>query len=58
MRHTIETAPNVVILEGLPGADGATTIKVVADFRADLARIVAPIAQPNIGGGRRTRPAA
>ena len=50
--------PNVVVLEGPPGADGATTIRVVADFRADSARIVAPIRQPNSGGGNRTRPAA
>lgn len=50
--------PNVLVLEGLPGTDGATTIRVVADFRADSARMVAPIRQPNVGGGNRTRPAA
>jgi hypothetical protein len=50
--------PNVVVLEGMPGADGGTTIRVVADFRADSARIVAPITQPDVGGEHRTRPAA
>lgn len=50
--------PNVVVLERLPGADGATTIKVVADFRSDSARIVAPITKPDVGDRNRTRPAA
>lgn len=50
--------PNVVVLEGPPAADGETTIRVVADFRSDSARIVAPIVRPDIGGGAQGRPAA
>ena len=50
--------PNVVVLEGLPNAEGATTIRVVADFRSESARVPAPVRAPNPTGGSRTRPAA
>ena len=48
---------NIVLLEGLPG-DGATAVRVVADFRPDLARVAAGTRLRDIDGGNRTRPAA
>jgi hypothetical protein len=53
-----EVAVNgLVILDGLPGGPGDTTVHVVADFRAGLAAVGAPVAA-RAGGGGRTRPAA
>lgn len=47
---------NLVVLE-LPTGAGARLIKVVADFRPDLARVAALLRPVGPGGGR-TRPAA
>ena len=48
---------SIVLLEGLPG-DGATTVRVVADFRPDLARVCAGFHSRSRDGGSRGRPAA
>jgi hypothetical protein len=49
---------NILLLEGLPGAPGESTVRVVADFRSDLARAEARVRPAHRGGGKRTRPAA
>ena len=48
---------SVVLLEGLPG-DVATTVRVVADFRLDLAHVSATFHPRHVAGDTRTRPAA
>lgn len=49
---------NILVLEGLPGAPGESTVRVVADFRSDLARAEARVRSAHSGPGTRTRPAA
>lgn len=49
---------NVVVVEGLTSVDGESTVRVVADFRSDLACVAARVASGGSGGGNRTRPAA
>jgi hypothetical protein len=48
---------NIVVIEGL-GDAGGHLIRVVADFRPDLARVEAFLRTIDRGGGGRTRPAA
>ncbi len=49
---------NVVVLDGLPSADGESLVHVVADFRADLGRVASRARSGNPADGNRTRPAA
>jgi hypothetical protein len=49
---------NIVVLEGVASVDGAGAIRVVADFRSDMARVAARLGTNGLGGGNRTRPAA
>jgi hypothetical protein len=48
---------NVVVLHGLPGGPDGSLIRVIADFRPELARVQAFLHRFHPGGGR-TRPAA
>ena len=48
---------NVVVLEGPPGDADGNLVRVVADFRPDLARVEAFLRTLDRGGGR-SRPAA
>jgi hypothetical protein len=49
---------SILVLDGLPGAPGESTVRVVADFRSDLARAEARLRSTRGGDGKRTRPAA
>ena len=49
---------NIVVIEGNPARLGGTAVRVVADFRSDLARVHSRIRPRAAGDGTRTRPAA
>ena len=46
---------NIVVLEGLPAGPGDGNVRVVADFRSDLARAEARLRSTRPGDGNRTR---
>ena len=46
---------NIVVLEGLPASADDGSIRVVADFRSDLARAEARLRSTRTGDGSRTR---
>jgi hypothetical protein len=46
---------NVVVFEGLPAGTGDGPVRVVADFRSDLARAEARLRSSRAGDGNPTR---
>ena len=49
---------SVVLLEGLADSPGPTAVRIVADFRSDLARVEARFRTHGSGDGDQTRPNA
>lgn len=45
---------DIVVLEEVPGVDGETTVRVVADIRSGLARVLARLRLPDADDGGRT----
>jgi len=51
-------ADNIVVVERPPGVPGERTVRVVADFRSDVARAQARVRSCELSGDERNRPAA